>query len=746
MRPASVLSEKENRKSLAQAKPLRGGGKPDVSQAIAKALRSALDMEVLRSLSPVSIGLGALYVVFAISHALFLPPFARTQMALTASVTALLLFLVGYEIRRLPVPANWAHPLGAGIACLVLFNSLLHLYLLKEPQQTTNVALLVIGVGCFFLSARWLALVIAASICGWALIEEFSGPAPDWRHFAFMLLAATALSILVHTVRVRTLQQLELMHIMNERRREELEAAIEAAQQSEERFRQLSEATFEGVAVHEQGRLLNVNQSLAKMFGYSLETLGGLSALDLVAPLSRAFVLEKLLSGSEVSFETLGLRRDASTFPVEICSKAIPYDERTVSVMAIRDISERKRVEEEHHRLVREQAARAEAEAANQIKDQFLATLSHELRTPLAAIIGWAHMLRAGTLDEAGNARALEVIERKAYAQNQLIDDLLDVSRIITGKLRLDKQRVDLQTVAVSAVEAVRPAASVKSITIETAFDTEKLSVSGDPNRLQQVMLNLLNNAIKFTPAGGRVEVSVERADAQARIVVSDTGQGIAVEFLPHVFDRFRQADSSTTRQHGGLGLGLAIVHHLVELHGGTVEAASAGQGKGATFTILLPLALETEAFEEESLASEKERLPRASISSSISPTRLEGVRVLVVDDDADTLSMLGTTLSLSGADVRLAVDTRGALGVLETWKPDVLVSDIGMPGQDGYALIKRIREAENGQQIPAIALTAYAKEEDRARALAEGYHLHISKPVEPESLIAAVSSLRERV
>lgn len=745
MRPEIILSDQEIRKSFPLKKPLRSAEQSDVSQAIAKALRSALDMEVLRSLHPVSLGLGALYVVFAVSHALFLPSHARAPMALIASFSALLLFLIGYEIRRLPVPANWAHPLGAGIAALVLFNSLLHLYLLKEPQQTTNVALLVIGIGCFFLSTRWLALVIAASICGWALVVKLSGPSPDWRHFAFMLMAATVLSALVHTVRVRTIQQLELMHILNERRREELEAAIEAAQQSEERFRQLSEATFEGVAVHEQGRLLNVNQSLARMFGYSLENLKEMSAIALVAPESRELMMKKLLSGSEISFEALGIRKDASTFPVEICSKAIPYDERTVSVMAIRDISERKRVEEEHHRLVREQAARAEAETANQIKDQFLATLSHELRTPLAAIIGWAHMLRAGTLDDETNARALEVIERKAYEQNQLIDDLLDVSRIITGKLRLDMQKVDLHAVAAAAVEAVRPSAVKKSIEVETVFDAQSMSVSGDHTRLQQVMLNLLNNAIKFTPAGGLISVRIERSDTQARIIVKDTGTGITKEFLPHVFDRFRQADSSTTREHGGLGLGLAIVHHLVELHGGAVWAASDGRDEGATFTIEIPLALEDEAFEAESLSSEKEPLPLSNVAPLSPLSILEGVRVLVVDDDADTLAMLGTALSLKGADVRLVMDATGALEVLETWRPDVLVSDIGMPGQDGYALIKQIRSAENGQQIPAIALTAYAKEEDRARALAAGYHLHISKPVEPEDLINAVSSLREQ-
>lgn len=740
------MSDKGTRKTFPLRKPLRSGDRSDVSQTIAKALRSALDMEVLRSLSPVALGLAALYVIFAISHALFLPPTARTQMALTAVLTALVLFLIGYELRRLPVPANWAHPVGAGIAALVLFNSLLHLYLLKEPQQTTNVALLIIGVGCFFLSARWLALVIAASICGWVLVENFSGPSLDWRHFGFMLLAAALLSALVHAVRVRTLQQLELMHILNERRREELEEAIEAAQQSEERFRQLSEAAFEGVAVHEQGQLLNVNQSLAKMFGYALDNLREMSALDLVAPESRPFVLERLLSGSEISFEALGIRRDDSTFPVEICSKAVPYDERTVSVMAIRDISERKRVEEEHHRLVREQAARAEAEAANQIKDQFLATLSHELRTPLAAIIGWAHMLRAGTLDEVGIARALEVIERKAYAQNQLIDDLLDVSRIITGKLRIDMHAFDLRTVIETAVAAVRPTASNKSIEIQTAFDADSLRIEGDSDRLQQVMLNLLNNAIKFTPAGGRVSVRLERAaEVHARISVTDTGIGIAVEFLPHVFDRFRQADSSTTREHGGLGLGLAIVQHLVELHGGTVQASSGGKGEGATFTVLLPLAPKDETLEAD-LASQKEPLEFAHAAAVSAPlTKLKGVRVLVVDDDADTLAMLGTALSYNGADVRLAVDATGALGVLEIWKPDVLVSDIGMPGQDGYVLIKRIRSTENGQRLPAIALTAYAKEEDRALALAAGYHLHISKPVEPEHLINAVSSLREQ-
>jgi PAS domain S-box-containing protein len=711
------------------------------------AIRVALDAIVLQSLRPVCIGLSVLYMIFAVSHALFLPPHAARKMSIVAAASAALLLALYYVLRRVSIPPGWAHGIGAGIAGLILLNSLLHLYLLSEPEQTTNVALLVIGTGCFFLSVRWLALVLALSLGGWAAVALIEPPAPAWRHFGFMLFAATVLSVLIHTVRLRALEQLERMHIRDVRQKQELEEAARAAQLSEERFRQLSEATFEGVAVHEKGRLIDANETLAAMFGYAPADVVGMSALKLVAPESHDAVLRNAQTKNEKPFEAVGLRKDDSTFPIEICEKAIDHHGRTVNVMAIRDISERKQAERGHAQLILEQAARAEAEAANRTKDEFLATISHELRTPLTSIRGWSHMLRTGEVSEEMRERGLEIIERKAVTQAQLINDLLDVSRIITGKLRLDVRAVEIAQLIKVAVDSSHPAADEKGVRLAAALSPAPMPVLGDPERLQQVLLNLLSNAIKFTSAGGLVEIKLEQEDAQARIIVRDTGIGINAEFLPHVFDRFRQADSSSTRAYGGLGIGLSIVRHLVELHSGTVEVESDGPGKGTTFIVHLPLIVaDVPALSQ---AGDQESTTRGGEDGSarLSPNgELKGLRVLVVDDDEDTCKMLAMVLSRYGAEVRVSCSAHQAFEALE-WEPDVLVSDIGMPGEDGYELISKVRKhgLARGRQIPAIALTAYAGAEDRLRALSAGYQLHLPKPVEPATLIDAITSLAKR-
>jgi PAS domain S-box-containing protein len=347
------------------------------------------------------------------------------------------------------------------------------------------------------------------------------------------------------------------------------------------------------------------------------------------------------------------------------------------------EIAERKRAEEERsHLLILEQKARKDAEAANRAKDEFLATVSHELRTPLNAILGWARILRGGRLDEAGVTRALETVERNARAQAQLIEDLLDVSRIISGKLRLDVRPLELASVIEAAIETTRPAAEAKSIRVVTVLDPQASPVTGDADRLQQIIWNLWSNAIKFTPNGGRVLIRLERVNSHVEIIVSDTGVGISPEFLPHVFDRFRQADGSITRSYGGLGLGLAIVRHLVELHGGTVSA-DGRPGEGATFSVQLPVisvrALETTRTPERVQSTAGGDVPLESA------TTLDGVRVLVVDDQQDTIEVLTAVLSQSGAEVRAAMSASEALETLQVWKPNVLVSDIGMPGEDGY-------------------------------------------------------------
>jgi PAS domain S-box-containing protein len=383
--------------------------------------------------------------------------------------------------------------------------------------------------------------------------------------------------------------------------------------------------------------------------------------------------------------------------------------------------------------------AREAAETANRVKDEFLANVSHELRTPLNAIMGWTHLLTRGKLDEETYARGLETIARNASAQNQLISDLLDVSRIISGQLRFESGVVDLIQVIEAATETVRPAADAKGIVLHAELEQGAGLVSGDSMRLQQIVWNLLSNALKFTPKGGHVTVRLKREYSNVVIVVSDTGEGISPEFLPYIFDRFRQAESTTKRQHSGLGLGLAIVRHLVEAHGGTIRASSVGGGKGATFTVTFPLL----AVDRDGIAAEHAFFAAGSAISGL-PAILNGVRVLIIDDEADTRELLTIALTHSGAEVRTADTVRAALNILDHWKPDVLVSDIGMPGQDGYDLIRTVRalESERGGTIPALALTGYASAEDAARARVAGYETHMAKPVAPSELVVAVAGL----
>jgi PAS domain S-box-containing protein len=402
------------------------------------------------------------------------------------------------------------------------------------------------------------------------------------------------------------------------------------------------------------------------------------------------------------------------------------------------DVARRAGLAVENARLYKaSQEARQAAEAANRAKDEFLATLSHELRTPLSPILGWVRLLRSGDLDAAASARGLEVIERNVRAQTQLIEDLLDVSRIITGKLRLEVRPMDLVAVVEAGIEAVRPAADAKGIRIESRLDSKAAAMVGDPDRLQQVVWNLVSNAVKFTPKEGRVEVELTRVDSHARLRVKDTGKGIPSGFLPHVFDRLRQADSTSTRAHGGLGIGLAIVRHLVELHGGTVAAESGGEAKGAVFTVELPI----------SAATGSDRSPSDSAAVQEGLVRLDGVRVMVVDDEADTRDLLSFSLRNYGAEVTALGSASEALAAIQRDKPDVLVSDIGLPGDDGYVLIRKVRalDEDRGGRVPAAALTAYAKDEDRHRAIAAGFQAHVTKPVELAELASVVASLAGR-
>lgn len=388
--------------------------------------------------------------------------------------------------------------------------------------------------------------------------------------------------------------------------------------------------------------------------------------------------------------------------------------------------------------LVRERVARAQAEEANRAKDEFLAIVSHELRTPLSAMLGWSRMLATGKLDPETVKRGIEAIERNARAQTQLIGDLLDISRITTGKLHLNARPLKLDPIITGVLDAMSPAAQAKQISLQMKLAEDAGLISGDPDRLQQIVWNILSNAIKFTPAGGRVEVAVSRVGTCVQISVSDTGQGISAEFLPHVFERFRQADSSTTRKFGGLGLGLSIVRHLVELHGGLIQVQSDGEGKGATFTAMFPLLTPLEQTHRE--AGEAV----ASETGGGDDASLNGLRVLLVDDDSDSRAVIAEMLLQFGAEVLAVGSVPEALQALELWDPDVLLSDIEMPNEDGYSLLQKVRgmHSRDGGLIPAAALTAYGRPQDRVRAIKAGYQMYLPKPVDSHELAAVVASL----
>ena len=438
--------------------------------------------------------------------------------------------------------------------------------------------------------------------------------------------------------------------------------------------------------------------------------------------------------------------RDGSVLYCEWYNSVL-NDERgqLVSVQSlVLDITARKLAEEERNELLsRERDARKHAETVDRLKDEFLATLSHELRTPLTAVLGWASLMRSGDVPPSDFARAIEIIERNARSQARLIDDLLDVSRIITGNLHVEFRPLDLASVVDLASDAVRPAARAKGIRLDLEFDNKTRMIRGDPTRLRQVVWNLLLNAIKFTPRGGRVSVRVEATESSARVVVRDSGEGINPEFLPHVFDRFRQAEGSISRRQGGLGLGLAVVRHLVELHGGTVSAESSGRGLGSTFTVDLPIAADGDDYTHGDAVREAQELRKAVVSR----TRLQGLRVLVVEDDDDSRTLIGMMLKRQGADVAFAASTAEALGALASGSFDVLVSDIGMPDEDGYELIRRIRSLphQSGGEVPAIALTGYATAKDRDFAMSVGYQSHLAKPVEPSELVQAIVNVTGR-
>ncbi len=527
--------------------------------------------------------------------------------------------------------------------------------------------------------------------------------------------------------------------------------AQEALRVSEERFRLLLE-NVEDYAIFFldiDGRVIRWSAGAERIFGYqSSEILGKFGSIiftpeDLERGADRQELTIALAEG-RAEDERWHLRKNGSRFwgSGMVTPLRDDTDRLRGFVKIMRDFTDRKRAEDERNSLLaREQEARAQAETANRMKDEFLATLSHELRSPLNAMLGWAQLLNSRRFDEQIFTKAIDIIERTARVQAQLVDDLLDVSRIIQGKLLLNVRPVELATIIGAVLDTIRPAAQAKEIELQSFLDPASGLVTGDSDRLQQVIWNLISNAIKFTPNGGRVEVRLEKVDSQVQVTIKDTGKGISADFVPYVFERFRQADSSMTRAYNGLGLGLAIVRHLVELHGGTVRAESEGDGLGATFIVSFPM-MPVHNQEEES-----EQVPSEINTSENSPS-LDGLRVLLVDDDPDTRFFLSTALTQWGAKAIEASSVNEAMKALAKWKPDVLISDIGMPEEDGYSLIRKVRSlsAEQGGLIPAAALTAYARTEDRTRSLLEGFQIHVSKPVEPNELAAVIATLAGRV
>jgi PAS domain S-box-containing protein len=532
-------------------------------------------------------------------------------------------------------------------------------------------------------------------------------------------------------------------------------ASEQELRRAEQRFHQLVDAVtdYSIFMLDATGHVATWNPGARKTKGYEASEIIGRHFSAFYTPEDRqrgkpAQVLDTVRREGRFEEEGWRIRKDGTRFWANIVISLLRDDHGQAVGFAkvTRDLTARRAAEETERELAREQAARAvaesmarKAEEANRVKDEFLATVSHELRTPLNAIVGWSSILRQRQLDP-GAFKAVEIIERNAHAQVKIIEDILDVSRIITGKLRIDPRPTDLIAVINQAIDVVRHSASAKQISIHFPQANEACSFVGDPERIQQVVWNLLSNAIKFTSSGGAVHINIQHTDASVTLSVSDTGLGIDADFLPYLFERFKQGDTSTTRRFGGLGLGLAIVRHIAELHGGSVSASSAGRGHGSTISVTFPLRAALPASEVKALSVTSLPPPEREALDGV----LNRVRVLLVEDDADARELVGAILVDAGAVVRSVSSAAAALEAFSAFRPQLLVSDIAMPDEDGYSLIRRIRalDARHGGAIPSLALTAYTRTEDRTKALAAGFTTHIGKPVNPKDLIAALGNL----
>jgi len=678
---------------------------------------------------------------------------ARAPLGFTVFLGCLALSIL-FEVLQFPERRAWMAAFAAGFVCLV---ALCWALVRRWPALTVPILLGFVNVVGVALNGYHVIVGASLAKCVWVLtglvasaavilpwgsrnqalacvgmllsyplhLEAGTADPLAWGAGGTYLAVVVSLSVFGASLFARHVRgELELTAALSER---------------EARLQSYFDLSLVGTAIlSPDGNCNEVNDELCRMFGYTRIELLGKSWRAIVHHDDRAAfaaLLRRILSGSGAPErrDTRCMRKDGEAMFAIVSVRGLPGPHGAIdhAMVLVQDITERRRAEAERERyLERAEEARQRAEEASRAKDEFLATVSHELRTPLTPIVAWSNMLRTGELRSERRTAALAAIEQSARAQAQLIDDLLDVSRIVSGEWRLALRPVELAPAIEAAVEVMRPPADAKGVRLEVSLPEVAVPILGDPDRLQQIVSNLLSNAVKFTPRGGLVQVTVERLESRARLIVRDTGEGIDPHFLPHVFERFRQAESSAARRHGGLGLGLAIVRTLVDLHGGTVRADSPGKGLGAVFTVDLPLAADVASAIDE--AARREHAVRR--------VSLGGLHVLVVDDDPGSNAVVGAVLASRGVEVRTAGSTPEALEIAGRWPPDVLVSDIAMPGEDGYALLEKLRAREGDLgHIPAIALTAYAGSTDRLRLLAAGFEAHIAKPFDPAELAAAV-------
>ena len=684
---------------------------------------------------------------------------ARAPFGFTVFLGCLALSTL-FEVLQFPERRGWMATFAAGFVCLV---ALCWTLVRQRPAWTVPILLGFVNVVGVALNGYHVIVGASLAACVWVLTGLVASAAvilPWGSRNQALACVGTLLSYPLHLVAgtadplawdaggtyLAVVMSLSVFgaSLFARHVRGELELTAALAER-EARLQSYFDLSLVGTAIlSPDGTCDEVNDELCRMLGYPGSELLGKSWRGLVHHDDRAAfaaLLRRILSGSGAPErrDTRCVRKDGETTFAIVSLRGLPGRHGAIDhvMMLVQDITERRRTEAERERyLERAEEARQRAEEASRAKDEFLATVSHELRTPLTPILAWSNMLRTEELGSERRTVALGAIEQSARAQAQLIDDLLDVSRIVSGEWRLTLRPVELAPAIEAAVQQMQPPADVKGVRLELSLPGLAVPILGDPERLQQIVSNLLSNAVKFTPHGGRVQVTLERLESHARIIVRDTGEGIDPRFLPHVFERFRQADSSTTRRYGGLGLGLAIVRTLVDLHGGTVRADSPGKGLGAVFTVELPLAADVASAAEE--APQREHAVRR--------VTLGGLHVLVVDDDPGSNAVVTALLASRGVEVRTAGSTPEALEIAGRWPPDVLVSDIAMPGEDGYALLEKLRAREGDLgHIPAIALTAYAGSSDRLRLLAAGFEAHIAKPFDPAELAAAVEEAASR-